>query len=713
MKRLVSIFLIFTIVLGMSTISFGAKLEQSFINMTDEMTGKTQQVRRVNVMMGGKDVYTDVPPVLYTVNNKSKILVPIRLVEEHLGAKIQWNQEKYEATMIVKDKVITLKIDSNVARVNGKGVNLPDGVPAKLLSYEGNTNTMVPLKFIGEQFGMEVNWIPEIVTATVDYPEQTINGITYENNGPTPQILIKTTGQVDFNTMYLPGSRFGGNDRLIIDIPNTKLNINNPNLTKNGGIINKNVNVDGVIGIRGSIFETNPRNVSRIVIDLSMKKEYQVVFNEELCAIQVKFSKGENSQAEDLNAVKNIGLEKRNNLDAIVIQTEEEPQYNVMDFGNKVVVDVLNAKLAFNQNEIPIAQGSIKRIRTAQFAPDDNYDKNEKIVRVVLDLEEGQSLENIFVDHEGTDILIYTNKEPLDQSYNQKFDYLDYQREDMNGSFLKLTLKELGEYAIDYATITNELIIKVPKNKIELKEEILDIEDNMIKSIRVSGNDDDYYIGVQLKDITDYRIQTTEKFTDRIIIKFENRRIKTSNYSGKLVIIDPGHGGKDPGASNKALNLVEKELTLDTAKRLNDLLKKSGFTTYMTRTDDTTLNLYGRPEVANGLGGAAFVSIHYNYAENKGVSGIEMLYVDDPTRDCKRFAKTIQEEMIKELKVKDRGIKNEPEFVVIRETNMPSVIAEVGFISNQREGMLISTPEYRQKAAQALFNGIKRYFDEE
>ncbi|MCT4620596.1 MAG: N-acetylmuramoyl-L-alanine amidase family protein [Marinisporobacter sp.] len=713
MKRLLSIFLVLTMFLGMSTTSFGAKSEQTIINVTDAMSQKKQQVRRVNVMMGGKDVYTDMPPVLYTVNYKSKILVPITFVEESLGAEIQWNQEKYEATMIVKDKVITLKIDSSVAIVNGQKVNLSDGIPPKLFEYEGNTKTMVPLKFIGEQFGMEVNWIPEIVTATVDYPEQAIENITYENNGPSPQILIKTTGQVDFNTMYLPGSRFGGSDRLIIDIPNTKLNINDPNLTGNGGIVKKDINEEGIVGIRGSIFETSPRNVSRIVIDLVMKKEYKVLFDENIGAIKVEFPKGENSKEEALNAVKNICLQNKDGLDAIVIETEEEPQYNVMDFGNKVVVDVINAQLAVEQSEIPIGEMGVTRIRTAQFAPDDNYDADDKIVRVVLDLEEGQSLKNIFVQDEGTNIFVYTNKIPIDPSKDEKMEYIHYQREDMNRSFVRLTLKELGEYNVDYATITNELIVKVPKNKIELEEKIVNIDDSLIKSIRVNEDDDYYYMALQLKDTTDYRIETTDQYTEEIIIKFENRRIKTSSYSGRLVIIDPGHGGKDPGASNKALNLVEKELTLDTSLRLNDLLKKAGFTTYMTRNDDRTLDLYGRPEVANGLGGAVFVSIHYNYAENKKVSGIEMLYVDDPNRDCKRFAKTIQEEMIKALKAKDRGIKNEPEFVVIRETNMPSVIAEVGFISNPTEGSLVRTAEYRQKAAQALFNGIKRYFDEE
>ncbi|TCO69857.1 N-acetylmuramoyl-L-alanine amidase [Marinisporobacter balticus] len=695
MKRIMSILLVFTIVFSMYTTTFGVKLEQSNIEVVDGMSTKTQKVRSVNLLMGGKDVYTDVPPLLYTINKKSRTLVPIRFVVENLGAKIEWNQEKREATITTGEKIVVLTVDSAVASVNGKKVNLPNNVPTKLLGYQGNFRTMVPLRFVAEQLGMDVGWIQETTTATVDFPKQSIISVEYDDTKVISQMVIKTTGMVDFTSMYLQGSKYGSYDRLVLDIPNSNFAIKDDSFEESNGLLNKTINMDGIKAIRGSIFENSPRNITRFVIDLEMPKGYHISYDKEIGGIKVEF----------LNSVKNIKVEKRNNAEAIVIHTEEVPIYNIMNLGNKVVVDVLNAKLKVESNEVSVSTSGIKRIRTAQFAPDNNYDKDDKIVRVVLDLEEGQNFENIFVDSEDTDILVYVNNKPL-----QGF---DYQKQDINQSLLKLVLESVGEYYIDYVQNNNELMLKVPRDKIELKNTQLNIDDHMIKTISINDSVDNeyYYISVKLTDGTGYRVKG-EQITNEITIELENRNIGASRYSGKLVVIDPGHGGKDPGTHGSRLKMNEKDLALDTALRLNKLLEEAGFKTYMTRTDDTTLDLYGRPEVANGLNADAFVSVHYNWTPNKEVSGVQTLYFENDPRDNKTFARIVQEEMVKGLNATDRNIVDRPNLVVIRETNMPAVLAEMGFVSNAREEELAATESYRQKSAQALFNGIKRYFDE-
>ncbi|QXM06506.1 N-acetylmuramoyl-L-alanine amidase family protein [Crassaminicella indica] len=693
MKRLLSVLLVFIMILGMSVTAFAAKQERTVVEITDGMSGKLQEVYAVNLLMGGRDIYTDVPSLLYTIKGKSRTLVPIRFVVENLGAQIEWDQKNKEATILAEEKTIVLKIDSAKAIVNGKECSLPNGVPAKLLGYQGNYRTMVPLRFIAEQLGMDVNWIQETTTATVDLPKQSITGIEFREYKDVPRVVIKTTGKVKLSPLYLPGSRFGGTDRLILDIPNTNIDINDPSLIKEGSEIKKKVYDMGVMTIRASLFEKSPRNVTRIVIDLALPRGYDVTFDEENNEIKVDF----------LNTVKSIKMENRNNADAIVIHTDEIPAYNVIDLGDRVVVDILNAKLKFDKNNILVSKNGVKRIRISQFNPDDNYDKDDKIVRVVLDLEKGQSFENIFVEDEGMDILVYVNSKPL-QGFS-------YKKEAVNKSILKLSLEERDMYDEDYNDNNHELLLKVPKDQISLADTTLNIDDSMVKSIAIDDDGKYYHITIRLQDETTYKIKTVDDEKYNIQVEFKNKKIENSRYSGKMVVIDAGHGGKDPGASSSRLK--EKHIALDTAQKLNKLLEEAGFSTYMTRADDTYVGLYERAAIANGLNADAFVSVHYNWHPNPKIRGVEVLYNgEDKSRDNKTFARIVKNEMVKGLKAVDHGIHNRPKLVVIRETKMPAILAEMGFMSNAGEEAKIVTESYRQKAAQTLFNGIKRYFDE-
>lgn len=690
MKRVVVVVFILAMVLGMMRTAFAEKQEGSIVEIIDGLSQQKKEVHSVNLLMGKKDVVTDVPAVLYN----DRTLVPIRFVVENLGAEIAWNQEAYTATITTEDKTIVLKIDSAAAYVDGKKIMLPDNVPAKLLGYQDKYRTMVPLRFISEQLGMDVNWIPETTTVTVDFPKQSITAIEYDKSGSVPRMVIKTTGKVDATSLYLQGSKYGGNDRLVLDIPNTALDVDGSDFVESNGLLKKDIGRDGILSIRASLFEPEPRNITRVVVDLETPKGYNIDYGEN--EIKVEF----------LNSVKNIAFEKRNNVDVLVIHTEEPPAYNTMDLGDRLVVDVLNANLKFDKSQISVSRGGVSRIRTGEFSPDTNYNKDDKIVRVVLDLETGHSAENIFIDSEGNDILIYINNKPLEG--------FDYHKETFTTSVLKLSLADEVKYYIDYDKSSRKLTIEVPKDAMDLTKSSLNISDNMVESIKIDDEEDEYYtITLKLIEGADYVVETMDDESDEIIIRFENKEIADSKYSGRLIVIDPGHGGKDPGTHSASHTLQEKNLALDTAKRLNELLKEAGFATFMTRTDDSYVGLYDRAEIANGLNADAFVSVHYNWHPDKNITGVQVLYNgDDLTRDNKTFAKIVQEEMTKELNAIDKGIVHRPNLVVIRETKMPAILAEMAFISNATEEAKAATESYRQKCAQALFNGIIRYFDE-
>ncbi len=691
MKRIISVVLILVMLFCM-TISFGAKREEPKVEITDGRSGVKYQLNSANLLFGGKDIISDVPSVIF----ENRTLVPVSFIVKRLGAKTSWNRDTDEATITTPDKTIVLKINSSTATVNGKKVTLPDGVPAKLMGYQENYRTMVPLRFVSKELGMDVNWDKDTRTAIVDYPKQDIVGVEYKKNGLIPQLSIKASGMVEFTTLYLPGSQYGGSDRLVVDIPNTYFNINDNNVEVKDGFFKEYIGENGITAMRGSIFEVEPRSVTRIVVDLEKTKGYNAYFDKETNEIKVDF----------LNNVKNVEVDKKLNTEMVVISTDEPPVYNIMDLGNRVVVDVLNAQTEFSKPEIPVSRGGISRIRTAPFKPDINYNENDKIVRIVLDLEEGQTAENLYIESAENDIYIYMNDKPL-----KGFDYFS---KSYNESLLELALQEEGEYSIDFNDNTRELILKLDKDSMELIDTELEIDDEVVEAIDIDGNRSSKYNYITLKLAKGTKYENlTDGQSELISVLFTNSAIEQSKYEGQVIVLDAGHGGHDSGAIGSVLKVKEKNVALDTVLRLDKLLRDAGFTTVLTRNNDTFIELRDRSDIANGLNVDAFVSVHYNAHSDKAVSGVQVLYYpNEPTRDNKTFARIVQNEMLKELKAVDRYIIERPNLSVLRHTEMPAILTEMAFLSNQTEEALANTEEYRQKAAQALFNGITKYFDE-
>ena len=213
----------------------------------------------------------------------------------------------------------------------------------------------------------------------------------------------------------------------------------------------------------------------------------------------------------------------------------------------------------------------------------------------------------------------------------------------------------------------------------------------------------------------------------------------------RKIVIDPGHGGGDPGAMTPS-GLEEKAITLDVARRLRALLRDEPVSVVLTRTDDRAVSLERRVEIANAENADLFLSIHINSmplpdrvgietfylggtkdpetarfarAENVG-SGysladyrtlLEGVYVGVRQDESRRFAETLQEGYFRELKrvndhARDRGIKTAP-LVVLVGTRMPAILAEISCISNADEAKRLATEAYRSALARALYAGVR------
>ncbi len=166
------------------------------------------------------------------------------------------------------------------------------------------------------------------------------------------------------------------------------------------------------------------------------------------------------------------------------------------------------------------------------------------------------------------------------------------------------------------------------------------------------------------------------------------------------VILDPGHGGRDKGRISG--KYFEKKYTLDLARRVEEILKDEGLKVVMTRTRDETVPLEERAQRANLWGRSIFVSLHFNAHVNSRYRGVETFYMSPRGRV---LARSIQSSLIRRTGTKNRGIKF-ADFYVLRETQMPAVLVEGGFMSNPTDLALVLNEGYRQKLAEAIAEGI-------
>lgn len=197
----------------------------------------------------------------------------------------------------------------------------------------------------------------------------------------------------------------------------------------------------------------------------------------------------------------------------------------------------------------------------------------------------------------------------------------------------------------------------------------------------------------------------------------------------RTVVLDPGHGGHDSGARGAWGR--EKDFNLDVARRARAILMRKGYNVVMTRNDDRFIPLQQRADFANRHRDALFVSIHFNSSRNRAARGIETFVLaprgvpsfaqDGPrvsdfrlcrgnARDAENMAlaTAMHASMLRRLKVPDRGIKR-ARFLVIREVEIPGVLLEGGFLSNNQDSRLVASKSYRQQMAYSIVEAIANY----
>ncbi len=323
---------------------------------------------------------------------------------------------------------------------------------------------------------------------------------------------------------------------------------------------------------------------------------------------------------------------------------------------------------------------------------------------------------------DGSVVITLTCQETADYSYTIQNGVLEisilYTYTNEDGSVINYSLSIPKPNGITATDVTNidmypnsksfKVIIKGDFTKFFQNNPVI-INNNTVKGVTVSKSGSNTAIHVKTSKLQGYKIYV--KNQSIVVSMGDPKKIYKS-----IVVLDPGHGGYDPGAQNKGTN--EKDLNY---KILYSLLKSyfsenaPEIKAYWTRTTDSYITLANRAAFAKKVGADAFVSLHMNSATNSSANGTEVYYsVSNNGKSfggitSKKMAALFKNQLIDDLNTKNRGTKTAA-YYVLKHNTVPSVLIELGFISGSVDYNNLKKASFQKKAAKSIYNGIKSMF---
>ncbi|MHB1394634.1 MAG: stalk domain-containing protein [Clostridia bacterium] len=635
---------------------------------------KTAAATKGVYVLGKKMSATDL-----AITKNNKVYIPLRHIGEGLGYKVTWNATSKTMELKSASGSVKVVIGSGNGSVNGKSVKID---PAPVLN---NGRAYVPLTFIQNNFNYDVSYdksknivkvdkkAPPVVVAEkpIEYKAAKVEDIIYDDNGGFPQLNIVADNPIKYKSFTMSNP-----DRMIVDIENTLLNTE---------FETKEIGKGGVTRVRVAQFSKSP-NVVRVVIDLEDQTRCKLVQSNDMKTISLIYA----------NIINPVSFIKEEGRDVLMIRGSQDMDPNVfrLDNPDRLVVDIYKSVLSENQT-VGTKTSYVKAIRSGQ--------ADVGVARVVLDLEPGMYYD---YETEGSLTKVYISNIP--------FSFVDYKKY-YNSAFIDLSPGIEVEYQPIIDDTNRILKIMIPKD-LDVEQKVYDIHDNIMESVTVgkeTHRDQIYTVAYfKMKPTIEYEL-LSPALTKLVSVKFKQKAERTDQLT---VLIDPGHGGKDPGAKAIDKQTYEKDLNLDVALRLNRIMRDLGFNTIMTRSDDRYVDLASRSGMANNNYVDFFMSIHFN-AFTSTAKGIETLYypneiTDEYPFDNRKMANIFHNEIIDALKRPSRGITPRPGLHVLNKTKMPAILAELGFMTNPEELAQIKKDEYREMAARALAVSIVRHFKE-
>ncbi len=314
-----------------------------------------------------------------------------------------------------------------------------------------------------------------------------------------------------------------------------------------------------------------------------------------------------------------------------------------------------------------------------------------------------------------------------------------------------IDLSQSVSYTVTRDPSSQMLLVKLEKSvlgKALRQKPAFTVTGNTLQTIEATQKGaETVYIALRYKQLGTHKHLILDK-PNRLVIDLYPPTTPPAAFAIKTIVIDPGHGGKDPGARSRS-GLKEKNIALDISKRLKKLLEtRLKKKVIMTRNRDVFISLKKRTEIANKSKADLFISVHINASTSRKLKGIEVyllgrpsdkramalaarenaethkgvidfgkMILNDLERDFTKKASlelahftnnALKKNLISKYPTKALGVKRAP-FYVLNHTEMPAILAEISFLSNRKEEKRLRSSKYRQEAAEALLKGIQGY----
>ena len=697
-------YLVFSLILItiITFISFNINVNANS-NLEVLINNRKVNVRKVDVLVDNKPLVSEVPSFI----QEDRTLVPVRFIAETYGAEVSWDKDTQTAIVKHGEDLIELPIDKDFAKKNGQAIELDfNSIPRLVQFNNGDARTMVPLAFISEALGYDYGYdkakkSPYILSKKPDVKPETPVEKPVEKPAEKPvEKPVESTKNNITDISFSKGS--SDNNKLLIK---SNSNLNVKETSGKGKNISLNIPKAGVSdSLKGKLSKLTDQNIKEIKL---VEKDNDITF-------EIELFESKDYIVRPINGGKTISIgfvEKVGSLNEVngkvQIKNAGKLEKKVMRLSNpdRIVVDFLDAQLE-NKHEKNLTKriGYIESVRISDFSVDNNYKPEDNVVRVVFDITDGnQKMELEYEEVDGNLMVI-----PEDSIWQ----FIDYNKQGRVAN-IRIDNGKITNYKINNATRGKVIEISIPKDKTNLKPGEIKINDGLVTTVEAKEVGNELLLLISYLKTVDYEVQSSDN-TDNIKLKL----IQDSNVKpeDRIIVLDAGHGGKDPGTSSPN-GTREKDIALSVTLKLEDKLKGLGYSVITTRDTDEYIGLYDRANVANDNSADVFVSIHANsVAGNQKVSGIETLYCPkgrgkNKKEDQYPLAKLIQDNLIKQTGAVNRGVKPRPDLAVLNSTHMPAVLVETGFLTNSAEEAKLKDNSYQNSLAQAIADGIKEYLE--